>query len=230
MWRWKVISGWKWLGRQEHINSLELRACLACLRWRLEHLRNHDCRILHLTDSLVCLRSMTRGRTSSRRLRRTLCRINSLLLAHNVIGLWGYVTSTRRIVRRGGLCVPSFAMPKVVIEGTTQARRAKDRQRLGTLRQLTVQPSTRARYEKALAKFLGFLKAEGLELPRRREHLDPLVMEYIEQRWISGKGRGLAADTWPLCRITTPRFGDSGDSLRRGSSMNSQIGRRQSLN
>ena len=28
MWQWK-----------------ELRACLACVRWRLEHLRNHDCRI-----------------------------------------------------------------------------------------------------------------------------------------------------------------------------------------
>ena len=93
MWRWKVISGWKWLGSREHINSLELRACLACIRWRLEHLRNHDCRILHLTDSLVCLHSMTRGRTSSRRLRRTLCRIDSLLLAHNVIGLWGYVST-----------------------------------------------------------------------------------------------------------------------------------------
>ena len=45
MWQWKVISGWKWVGSQEHINSLELRACLACVRWRLEHLRNHDCRI-----------------------------------------------------------------------------------------------------------------------------------------------------------------------------------------
>ena len=93
MWKWKVISGWKWTGRGEHINSLELRACLACLRWRMEHLQEHDCRILHLTDSLVCLHSMTRGRTSSRRLRRTLCRINSLLLAHNVVGLWGYVST-----------------------------------------------------------------------------------------------------------------------------------------
>ena len=102
MWRWKVVSGWKWLGRGEHINSLEMRANLACLRWRLEHLQTHDCRLLHLTDSLVCLHltdslvclhSMTRGRTSSRRLRRTLCRINSLLLAHNVVGLWGYVST-----------------------------------------------------------------------------------------------------------------------------------------
>ena len=30
MWRWKVISGWKWLGSKEHINSLELR-CLSSM-------------------------------------------------------------------------------------------------------------------------------------------------------------------------------------------------------
>ena len=91
MWRWKVVSGWKWRSQGEHINSLELRAILACLRWRCEHLGEYDTRILHLTDSLVCLHSLTRGRTSSRRLRRTLCRINSLLLARNVGALWGYV-------------------------------------------------------------------------------------------------------------------------------------------
>ena len=91
MWRWRVVSGWKWRSQGEHINSLELRAILACLRWRCEHLGEHSTRILHLTDSLVCLHSLTRGRTSSRRLRRTLCRINSLLLAHNLGALWGYV-------------------------------------------------------------------------------------------------------------------------------------------
>ena len=86
-------------------------------------------------------------------------------------------------------------MPKAVFEGATQASRAKDRQKLGTLRQLTVQPSTRIRYDKALNRFLSFLKAEGLELPARRDRLDPLVMEYIEHLWITGEGRGLAADT-----------------------------------
>ena len=85
-------------------------------------------------------------------------------------------------------------MPKVVFEGTTQARRAIDRQKLGSLKQLTVQPSTRACDDKALQKFLGFLKAEGLELPRKRELLDTLVMEYVEHLWNSGEGRGLAAD------------------------------------
>ena len=187
MWKWKVISGWKGLGRGERINFWNSD----CLRWRLERVQHHDCCILHLTDSLVCLHSMTSGRTSSRRLTRTLCRINSLLLAHNVSGLSKYVSAdlnhaTRRIDRRVGRCEPSFA---------TQARRAKDRQKLGRLKQLTVQPSTRVRYKKALNKFLVFLKAEGLELPSRREHLDSLVMEYIEHLWLSGEGRGLAADT-----------------------------------
>ena len=53
MWRWKVVSGWRWRCQGEHINSLELRAILACLRWRCEHVKEHSCRILHLTDSLV---------------------------------------------------------------------------------------------------------------------------------------------------------------------------------
>ena len=26
MWRWKVVSGWRWRGQGEHINSLESRA------------------------------------------------------------------------------------------------------------------------------------------------------------------------------------------------------------
>ena len=36
LWRWRVVSGWKWTTGKEHINSLELRAILNALRWRLE--------------------------------------------------------------------------------------------------------------------------------------------------------------------------------------------------
>ena len=46
-----------------------------------------------------------------------------------------------------------------------------------------------------LNRFLSFLKAEGLQLPSKRDQLDPLVMEYIEHLWLTGEGRGLAADT-----------------------------------
>jgi hypothetical protein len=91
LWRWKIIAGWKWVKGSEHINSLELRSILTTLRWRIEHQHHCGVRMLHLTDSLVCLHCLTRGRTSSRRLRRTMSRINALLLASNAQPLWGYV-------------------------------------------------------------------------------------------------------------------------------------------
>eukprot|EP00435_Cladocopium_sp_Y103_P018568 s1259_g4.t1 len=81
LWRWKVITGWKWKHGKEHINSLELRAVLTSLRWRLEKLKHTGCRLVHLTDSLVCLHTLSRGRSSSRRLRRTMARVNALVLA-----------------------------------------------------------------------------------------------------------------------------------------------------
>ena len=86
-------------------------------------------------------------------------------------------------------------MPKRVLEGSTVAQRAIQRQQLGTLRSLTVQPSTRKRYQKAITAFLQFLNSEGLELPQVRSALDPLVCEYLEHLWATGQGRGLACDT-----------------------------------
>lgn len=69
-WKWKVVCGSKWANQKEHINGLELRAILTSLRWRF------NTRLFHLTDSSVCLHALTRGRTSSRRLRRPMPRIN----------------------------------------------------------------------------------------------------------------------------------------------------------
>ena len=91
LWRWKIVSGWKWTGNREHINSLELRAVLTSLKWRIEHQRLVRQRFLHLTDSLLCLHCLSRGRSSSRKLRRTMCRVNALLLVSSCQALWGYV-------------------------------------------------------------------------------------------------------------------------------------------
>ena len=91
LWRWKVVTGWKWKGKGEHINSLEMRAILSTLKWRIIHQGHHRCRFLHLTDSLVCLHCLSRGRSSSRKLRRTVSRINALLLVSSSQPLWGYV-------------------------------------------------------------------------------------------------------------------------------------------
>eukprot|EP00435_Cladocopium_sp_Y103_P035476 s619_g9.t1 len=35
LWRWKTVSGWKWSGDIEHINTLEARAVLTSIKWRV---------------------------------------------------------------------------------------------------------------------------------------------------------------------------------------------------
>lgn len=82
---------------------------------------------------------------------------------------------------------------------------------MGTLKQLTVQPATKNRYNKALDQFFAFLRTNQQELPRRRQRLDPLVCEYLEYLWSQGFGRALASDTVaalqdydPMIRGTLP--------------------------
>jgi hypothetical protein len=70
---------------------LEMRALEATIRWRIEKLVDLQCKVLHLTDSLVCLHTVSRGRSSSKKLRRCVCRLNALLLASGVAPVWGYV-------------------------------------------------------------------------------------------------------------------------------------------
>ena len=91
LWKWRIVSGWKWRGAQEHINVLEMRAVLTTLKWRVCHKRMVGSRFLRLVDSLVVLHSLARGRSSSRKLRSTLSRINALLLCSPNQALWGYV-------------------------------------------------------------------------------------------------------------------------------------------
>lgn len=164
LWQWRIVAGWTWRLGREHINSLELRAILTSLRWRVEHRGHCNTRLLHLTDSLVCLHSLTRGRSSSRRLRRTISRINALLLASNLQPLWGYVHTDQNPAdkpsRWGRRVRTKFkhGSYKRILEALEPQERAKQRRKLGTLRELTVQPLTRQRYNKAVDQFLAFLK------------------------------------------------------------------------
>ena len=93
LWRWKVVCGWTWQYGNHHINVLEMNAIHTCLKWRLGRKRQHSCRFIHLTDSLVCLHALSRGRSSSRKLRAVLSKINSLLLATDTHPIWGYVST-----------------------------------------------------------------------------------------------------------------------------------------
>ena len=86
----------------------------------------------------------------------------------------------------------SLGMPKRFLEGATQSERAKQRQKIGTLRELTVQPATKARYSKAVDGFLVFLSQNHMVLPKQRQHLDGLVCDYLEHLWSQGYGRALA--------------------------------------
>ena len=84
---------------------------------------------------------------------------------------------------------------KRVLEGQTRKDRQKVRKGLGTLRSLTVSEKTRNRYDTATAKFFAWLDDNELALPRKREHLDGLLAEYVEHLWSDGAGRAQACDT-----------------------------------
>ena len=92
------------------------------------------------------------------------------------------------------------------VEGRSKESRAKVRKSLGTLKSLTVQPKTRARYEKARKGFYDFLHKENLEIPANRDALDGLLAEYLETLWSSGEGRGLASDTLAGLQDFDPRL------------------------
>ena len=80
-------------------------------------------------------------------------------------------------------------MPKRHLEGPTPQARAKLRKQLGTLRQLTVQPITRGRYNQAMADFFEFLKTIRRTIPPSARELDLLVSDYLEHLWAAGSGR-----------------------------------------
>ena len=63
------------------------------------------------------------------------------------------------------------------------------------MKELTVQPATKQRYNNAIDEFLSFLRRNNLQLPRQRHLLDPLLCEYLEYLWSEGHGRALASDT-----------------------------------
>jgi len=91
LWRWKTVASWQWSGAPEHINVLELRAVLTTVKYRVEQLRECDVRCVHLVDSLVVLHALSRGRSSSRKMRRTLMRISAYLLSSGLQLSCGYV-------------------------------------------------------------------------------------------------------------------------------------------
>lgn len=108
LWKWRAICGWRWTGTPEHINVLELRSVLTTMKYRIEKLGQFNLRCLHMVDSLVVLHALCRGRSSSRKMKRTMMRLNSLLLVAGLQPVWAYVDThqnpadapSRRFVKR----------------------------------------------------------------------------------------------------------------------------------
>lgn len=68
-----------------------MRAALTALKWRIEKQQVLNSKFVHLLDSLVCLHALSRGRSSSRKLKRTLLRMNALVLATGTHVVRAYV-------------------------------------------------------------------------------------------------------------------------------------------
>ena len=79
-----------------------------------------------------------------------------------------------------------------VVEGRSQQQRKAVRKNLGRLKDLTVQPRTRQRYEASLQQFFAWLEREGLVLPTRVTQMDNLVSDYLEFLWAEGQGKSEA--------------------------------------
>ena len=81
------------------------------------------------------------------------------------------------------------------VEGRTREERKKVRKNLGKLADLTVQQSTRKRYNNALSEFSKYLSKAGLRLPTVKTELDGVPSDYVEYLWSEGYGQALASDT-----------------------------------
>ena len=90
---WKPLFAYKW-SRADHINSLELRAIIHAVEWRISHLKELNSRIFHLSDSYISISVISKGRSSSRMLKPLLRRLAALLLTFNVYLVVAHVEST----------------------------------------------------------------------------------------------------------------------------------------
>jgi site-specific DNA-cytosine methylase len=92
-WDWKPLFKVKWK-LSEHINVLELRSSLLAAKYHILHLQQVHCRIVHITDSFVCMSVISKGRTGSKQLGRVLKELNAWMLGFGITMIVGHVESS----------------------------------------------------------------------------------------------------------------------------------------
>eukprot|EP00435_Cladocopium_sp_Y103_P053881 s1018_g17.t1 len=88
-WLWRTVLSYKWSAEQ-HINVLKVTAVLTEFRRRLRDVDNINVRFFNIVDSMVTYYAVTKGRSGSKRMNRTLRRIMALNLASKSVmfSLW----------------------------------------------------------------------------------------------------------------------------------------------
>ena len=104
-WDWVCMQSYGWATPQ-HINVLELIACFNYLRAVISRYDCHGLRFFHIVDSMVTSAVLSKGRSSSKVLNRTLRRVSALALAGDLYLLpvwtvsgWNYSDHGSRYVR-----------------------------------------------------------------------------------------------------------------------------------
>lgn len=78
----RILMYWTW------------KHCFLSVKYQVERLKSHDCRIFHITDSYICMSIVSKGRSSSKQLQRVLRRLTATLLAHGLHLVIAHVEST----------------------------------------------------------------------------------------------------------------------------------------
>lgn len=83
------------------INSLEFRAILLSLQWRVLHGKECDVRFVHLTDSYVCMSVLSKGRSSSNMLMHLVRRCAAFCFSYGLLPILIHVESTENPTDKG---------------------------------------------------------------------------------------------------------------------------------
>lgn len=116
--------------------------------------------------------------------RRTVMRIGALLLLSNpsTVDICPHKSKSSRPAQPAAAS-QEMGKGQKVLEGRSQQERRKIRKEKGSLKNLTLQPRTRIRYDKAKKRFYSFLSTNSLELPTQCYQLDGLLCDYLEDLW-----------------------------------------------
>ena len=93
-----------------------------------------------------------------------------------------------------------------VSEAHSKEERKKVRKSLGKLKSLTVQPTTKLRYQQGLQSFYRYLRQNDLTIPTRRDLMDDVVADYLEYLWSEGEGRAVASNFLAALQDADPKL------------------------